>query len=277
MSRNAKGRLIHRKISYCKQLVRVSVLAKLLFTWMIPNTDDLGRMEGEPEVIKGMIFPYEDFTIDQIYAALKELSDEKLILWYEVDGNRYIQFPNFNKYQTLRRDREHISDIPPYSAVGIPMTDNDSHWYANDIPTADIGMPMATNDGQCHPEEKENKKRIRIRSEVEEEEKKKDGGEPPLSLDLQAKDLCEYYEKLKPGQSITAHFDYMKIKIDMYGYDWVKEAMQKCISSTGKFVTAWMDKVLKSWQNEGRVEDGATGANGEPTESNDREGIGFSV
>ena len=106
-SRNSKGRMVYWKISYSKQLIRCSIFAQLLFTWIIPNTDDLGRMEGDSEIIKGMMFPYHsNITIKQIKDALKELSDQKLINWYKVEENLYIELPNFAKYQKLRNDRE---------------------------------------------------------------------------------------------------------------------------------------------------------------------------
>lgn len=123
-SRNAKGRMIYWKISYCKQLARCSTFSKLLFTWLIPNTDDLGRMEGDPEVIKGMIFPYEDkVSVKQIKESLEELSSENLIIWYLVNENSYIQFPSFSTYQTLRKDRQYKSDYP--DPVDIDMTCHD--------------------------------------------------------------------------------------------------------------------------------------------------------
>jgi hypothetical protein len=120
-SRNAKGRMIYWKISYCKQLVRCSLFAQLLFTWLIPNADDLGRLEGDPEVIKGMIFPYHKITPKQIGNALTELHREGLIIWYQINESRYIQIPNFTIYQKLRKDREYSSDYPE------PDSDMTSH------------------------------------------------------------------------------------------------------------------------------------------------------
>lgn len=112
-SRNAKGRMIYWKISYSKQLAKCSILARLLFTWMIPSADDLGRIEGEPDILKSMIFPRDKKITDkQIAEALKQLDVEKLIFWYEVDGTMYVQIPNFTEYQKLRQDRVHISDYP---------------------------------------------------------------------------------------------------------------------------------------------------------------------
>ncbi len=136
-SRNAQGRLLYWKISYCKQLSRCSHIAQLLFTWGIPNTDDLGRMEGDPEILKGMLFPYDKKVTEKIIVnALSELHNEKLIIWYKVLENQYIQYPNFHKYQKLRADRTHTSDCPP--------------------PPANLNLDMSChdNDKPCHTEGK---------------------------------------------------------------------------------------------------------------------------
>lgn len=136
-SRNAKGRMLYWKISYSKQLVRCSIFAQLLFTWIIPNTDDLGRMEGDVEIIKGMLFPYHsNVTLKQIQGALKELADEKLIIWYKVGENLYIELTNFAVYQKLRNDREYKSDYP---------APNDSDNVCRD---------MSRQDTTSQPEEK---------------------------------------------------------------------------------------------------------------------------
>lgn len=216
--------MIHRKISYSKQLSRVSLLAKLLFTWMIPNTDDLGRMEGEPEIIKGMVLPYENFSNDEITKALKELHNEKLIIWYEVSGNKYIQFPNFHKYQVLRKDREHISDIPPYHNNGIPMADND--------------IPCHDNDGQKFPEEEENKKRIR--REEEEEEKSE--------YTTASADYSVVIETFNQNIHLITPIEAEKIN------DWLKDVEPAVvIAAIGEAITynkrswGYINKVLNAW------------------------------
>lgn len=105
--------MIYWKISYCKQLTRVSIFSKLLFTWLLPNTDNLGRMEGDVAILKGMIFPYEEkVTVKNIEDALKELADEYLIMWYSIGGNWYIQFPKHYKYQSLEKNNSKKSDYP---------------------------------------------------------------------------------------------------------------------------------------------------------------------
>lgn len=107
-------------------------------------------MEGEPEVIKGMVFPYDEkANLKQIKEALEELANEKLIIWYRVNDNYYIQFPNFDLYQNLRKDRVYKSDYPEPN--DIDMTCHD----------------MSRHDGQNLREEKRREEKV---SEGEEKE-----------------------------------------------------------------------------------------------------------
>lgn len=123
-SRVSQGRMVYWRISNCKQLARCSILANLVFTWGIPNTDNVGRLEGDPELIKGNLFPYhKGVTPSAIKDALKELHNENLIIWYKVGENWYIQYPNFDKFQMLRRDRAYKSDYPDPEAVDIDHQD----------------------------------------------------------------------------------------------------------------------------------------------------------
>ena len=141
-SRNSKARMVYWKISYCKQLVKCSLFAQLLFTWTIPNTDDLGRMEGDPEIIKGMMFPYHNnVSVKQIKEALQELADQKLITWYKVDENLYIELPNFAKYQKLRADRGYKSDYPP---------SDDSVNLCHDLSGQDTTCPLEVNRSEVN-------------------------------------------------------------------------------------------------------------------------------
>jgi hypothetical protein len=149
-SRNSKARMVHWKISYSKQLVRCSIFAQLLFTWLIPNADDLGRLEGDVEIIKGMIFPYHtNVSPKQIKEALQELSNEGLIIWYKANENLYIELPTFTKYQKLRGDRKHRSDYPS-PANGSQCHDGDSQCH-----------DMSGQDMTCHPEEKRREEKRR--------------------------------------------------------------------------------------------------------------------
>lgn len=68
----------------------------------------------------------------------------------------------------------------------------------------------------------------------------------------EALELCKYYGSLLPGQSITAHMPTLKMCIEMYSYEWTKEAMQKTIKNIKRFNPGYMEKILKDWVKNGK-------------------------
>lgn len=72
------------------------------------------------------------------------------------------------------------------------------------------------------------------------------------SLSDKAIELCKYYQELKPTESIAAQIGALEIFIDTYGFDWTKEAIQKCVASKNKFIKPWIEKVLQNWTTEGK-------------------------
>lgn len=96
----AERRMISKSISVSERVNSMSLFARLLFTWMIPHTDDFGRMTGSPMKVKALVVPMADETKDDVENALREMVEQDLIYWYSVDGKQYIQIKNFDKHQT---------------------------------------------------------------------------------------------------------------------------------------------------------------------------------
>lgn len=70
----------------------------------------------------------------------------------------------------------------------------------------------------------------------------------------QSLDLIKYYSELLPGQDISAHMATLNIWIEMYGYEWTKEAIQKCVSNKKKFIKSYIEVILKNWVRDGKEE-----------------------
>ncbi len=115
----ARGRMVSRSISRDLDL---SDLANehgsdiaLLFTWMIPHLDRDGRLDADPEVVKGLIVP-RIRRIDSAMVAefIRIYSGKNLVEIYETErGLRFLSFPGFTKHQSgMRYDRETPSDFP---------------------------------------------------------------------------------------------------------------------------------------------------------------------
>lgn len=106
--------MLHNKISDSLQVNRLSLHAKLLFTWMISHADDDGRLNGEAEYIRGKIIPMTEYTNAEVESFLQEITNQGLIHRWEVDGDWYIQFPKWLEYQQIRKNRYHPSTLPAY-------------------------------------------------------------------------------------------------------------------------------------------------------------------
>lgn len=111
----AEKRMISKIISISEKVnLLPDIFDMLLFTWMIPHTDDFGRLVGSPAKVKALVVPMLDKSISDVEAALGRLSGNGLILWYEVDGERVIQIENFEKHQQglHKRTKSKFPDYP---------------------------------------------------------------------------------------------------------------------------------------------------------------------
>ena len=117
----ARGRMINSKITRNKAINDLSDdTSRLAFTWLVTFADVEGRCNGDPALVRSLVFPRRtDVTVDQMAAYIAEWADAGLILWYEAEGDMWISFPAFAENQRgLDRRKEQASDIPaPIDAV----------------------------------------------------------------------------------------------------------------------------------------------------------------
>lgn len=96
----ADKRMVSKSISISEKVNELpDIFDMLLFTWIIPHTDDFGRLPGSPAKVKGLVVPMMDKSKRDVEESLGRLRDADLIQWYEVDGDLYIQVVNFEKHQ----------------------------------------------------------------------------------------------------------------------------------------------------------------------------------
>jgi hypothetical protein len=110
----ADGRMLKKVVSTSKKLAAVKTdSARLLWTWILPHLDVQGRFSGELEIVKGSIVPrLKSMTLPKIEKYLQDLAENKLIILYNVNGDRYLELVKFKDFQTLRSSREAVSIIP---------------------------------------------------------------------------------------------------------------------------------------------------------------------
>ena len=95
---------------------RLSLPAALLYTWAIANFDDYGFQEGDPRVIKGVIFPKrDDMTVEKIEELTNEIvsinDDPPLWKIYIVGQDIFIQDPVWFQRQSFHGIRKKPSKI----------------------------------------------------------------------------------------------------------------------------------------------------------------------
>ena len=111
----AKGRFISKEICLDKKVNSLSDGYSMVgFTWLITHADCEGRIYGDPAIVKSLIFPrLLNITVEMVAGYIQEWEDAGLIKTYEVNDDKYIEFPNFGKHQVgLRKERESPSTIP---------------------------------------------------------------------------------------------------------------------------------------------------------------------
>ena len=115
----ARGRMLNRTIGGDKAVhdleAAVGPYGLVFYTWLLAHLDRDARVHGDPQVLKGAVCPRLDCcSLDVVEATLGEAHRLGLLIWYECEGDRYVEFPTFRKNQPgLRFDREPASQIPP--------------------------------------------------------------------------------------------------------------------------------------------------------------------
>lgn len=109
-----QGRIVLKRICQSRKLAELKTDgARLLYTWLIPNVDVNGCYSGDAEVIKGQIFTRLKKSVKIIEKYLLDLKENDLIVRYIVNGDIYLQIPDFSDKQPyLNPDRESKTNIP---------------------------------------------------------------------------------------------------------------------------------------------------------------------
>ncbi|ALA12626.1 DnaD domain protein [Paenibacillus larvae] len=214
----AEKRMISKVISISEKVNMLpDIFDMLLFTWMIPHTDDFGRMVGSPAKVKALVVPMLDKTVRNVEEALGRLAAAGLILWYEAEGEKIIQILNFEKHQQGLHKRTK-SKFPDY----IP---DDSGNFR--------GIPSEQN-------RTEEKRTEENRTELEQISGSRSRQEDPFRM----------FEHEGFGMLSPVLADRLKDMCSEYGDRWVCEAMKKAVVK-GKRNLGYVDGILKNWRSGG--------------------------
>lgn len=224
-----------------EDLGELSPFARLLYIGMWTQADREGRLEDRPKRIKSEALPYDNVDGEELVSALAE---RRLILRYEVDGQKLIWIPTFREHQHVHPG-EQPSKYPPH-----PMdccADDQGEPFG--IPTDDQGDPLQGSSSFTS-----------------------------LSSSPSLSDVVLPVAREDPIDAIVAEFatygttnqytvSYIEDAIEEFSLDWVRRAVKvggKGNASGDKPPWEYVEKILKRWKAKGEPDD-----NEPPPERND--------
>lgn len=102
----ARARLITRTLGGSRRFHALADVAgplgefsQLLFTLLVVNADDFGRLAADGESVKFQVFPSSHRSFPDFEAALTALDAVGLIGLYDVNGQKYLQVNHFEDHQ----------------------------------------------------------------------------------------------------------------------------------------------------------------------------------
>lgn len=216
----AKGRMISKAISLDEKVNALSDdTCRLLFTWLITHLDCEGRMHGDPQTVKSIVFPRRNSSAKKIEKYLKELQNCALISRYSVNGNEYLWMKNFQKHQVgLNKDREARSQIPPF------LTD----------PTQELVRSKDMSDSRLGL--------IEVKDQVKDKTKTKSSISLENTLEIYQSNIGAYTEDIE---------EQVKDACEAFTSEWVTDAIKEAVRHK-KRSWAYVSGVLKNWRRNGR-------------------------
>ena len=141
-----------------EKLARATVPERLLFTCLVANQDDDGRLLAHPGFLRAAAFAYDDFTLEDVKKMRDHLAAVNAnVIVYEKDGHEYIQLRRHSRYQRPRY--YHPSRFP--APLGWPYADEHpsggqggteepplgEHKSVEQIPDGNQAVAVKTPDG----------------------------------------------------------------------------------------------------------------------------------
>jgi hypothetical protein len=97
-------RSLKPEIVQSARLAECSRDARLLFVYLISQSDCFGNQRADARLIRGQLFPYDDdITAATIEGWLGELCAIGVVQLYEVEGQRYLHLTSWHEHQVISK------------------------------------------------------------------------------------------------------------------------------------------------------------------------------
>ena len=127
----ARRRMIEVSIAHDKKLNALSDFGQLLFLKILPHTDDFGRFEGDPVLVKARADPLSKKPVGRYEAAMREIAAAGLWMWYKLpEGKMVLQYPvdSFERINAFLIKNRGQQEYPPFKK-GYELISSDMPAY----------------------------------------------------------------------------------------------------------------------------------------------------
>lgn len=107
------NRVIKESIRTSKSINALNDFQFRVWLYLITYVDDYGCGSADSELLKGFVFPRrKGITESQIQKAIDDLASLGIIHLYDVDGESYLCFPNWDKHQRIQAKKRKFPEPP---------------------------------------------------------------------------------------------------------------------------------------------------------------------
>ncbi len=236
----------------------LSDMAFRIFVSTISLADDYGRLRAEPSWLLGQIYWARSVVVADFVAALGEL--DKLIQFYEVNGQRYAWIRNWAKHQKVSHPAKPRIPLPPEN---LPKPSGGSPENPETLrpdlrpPTSDHGPPTTDPDRVGGGEPEDRKFEVGTAGAVEARACYVDAMSAATSRRYALprsqnndRDLCDLLNAHGPPSKRVALAWLVKVAAE-----WVNAA-------DATYTCGWSPSKLLAWLNAGRPDKRSKGAKG---------------
>ena len=208
-----RGRFASRDRSTNKQYWDMDCAHRNFWDLLFPWCDAEGRQDGDPAIIKGLVCPLADWTIEQVEEMLKKFESIKRhdglgwIIRYREDGKYVLWCVGFEENQRgLRKEKE---------AKG--------RYGYSDYPPPPANLMIKAKQSIIEP-----------KSEIRTD-------------DLKIAAMIKLYEE-KTGRTLTPT-DYERIKdfADHYPDGWFEKAVDEAVKNNARSPMRYIEKTMEHW------------------------------
>ena len=126
-----RQRMVKPEFFDSESLANCPIEARLAFIGLWVMADDHGNCILSVRKLKRQIFPFDEMDDDEFAEYLVDLEDNACIKGYEVDGERFINIPNFGVYQTVNRPSKSTIPEPPEKVAQAKRTTTLKAWLSD--------------------------------------------------------------------------------------------------------------------------------------------------